>query len=162
MVLEIQISLSLLFGVSVSMEERKLFSLSEVSLHTSKNDCWLIIGGKVYNVTEFLEEHPGGDDVLIQASANGDATEAFEEVGHSSTATAMMSGYLIGVLEGSDYRDDVGGPHQEQPEGGFVTAKTVQEKRPPSASAGLLDFLVPLLIVAIALGAWYFYNRSQI
>ncbi|KAL5998424.1 hypothetical protein ACLOJK_009364 [Asimina triloba] len=144
------------------MEGEKVFSSSEVALHTSKNDCWLIIQGKVYNVTKFLDEHPGGEEVIIQASGNGDATEAFEEIGHSSTATAMMSSYLIGVLG-----DDVGGYQKgkvgEEQEGDFVPASTLQGKKPsPTASGGFLDLLLPLLIVALAVGAWYFYKQGKL
>ncbi|KAJ8634291.1 hypothetical protein MRB53_027627 [Persea americana] len=84
------------------MEKQKVFSQSEVSLHSSKNDCWLIINGRVYDVTKFLDEHPGGDKVLVDASADGDASDAFEDVGHGTAARSIMNNYWIGVLEGSD------------------------------------------------------------
>jgi cytochrome b involved in lipid metabolism len=48
--------------------ETKVFQFSEVQTHGSFTDCWLIIHGKVYDVTKFLEHHPGGDDVLISAT----------------------------------------------------------------------------------------------
>ncbi|NP_001140679.1 uncharacterized LOC100272754 [Zea mays] len=50
-------------------EAKKLFFASEVTLHASRKDCWVVIGGKVYDVTKFLEDHPGGEDVLLHASA---------------------------------------------------------------------------------------------
>jgi len=34
--------------------------MEEVAQHKAKNDVWLAIDGKVYDVTEFLSEHPGG------------------------------------------------------------------------------------------------------
>ncbi|XP_066355843.1 cytochrome b5-like isoform X2 [Miscanthus floridulus] len=49
-------------------EGKKLFAASEVALHASRKDCWVVIGGKVYDVTKFLEDHPGGEDVLLHAS----------------------------------------------------------------------------------------------
>eukprot|EP00494_Astrolonche_serrata_P034629 UN34898 len=58
-------------------------TLEEVSKHNTKDDCWLIIAGKVYDVTKFLEDHPGGDDVLLSSTAK-DATDDFEDVGHSN------------------------------------------------------------------------------
>lgn len=43
----------------------KLLSLEEVKRHTSEEDCWIIVHGKVYDVTSFLDEHPGGFDIII-------------------------------------------------------------------------------------------------
>jgi cytochrome b involved in lipid metabolism len=44
-----------------------------------------------------LFQHPGGEEILIE-NAGDDATEAFEDVGHSSDAREMMKDYLIGEL----------------------------------------------------------------
>uniref|UniRef100_A0A804PRN6 Cytochrome b5 heme-binding domain-containing protein n=1 Tax=Zea mays TaxID=4577 RepID=A0A804PRN6_MAIZE len=53
----------------------------------------------VYDVTKFLEDHPGGDDVLL-SSTGKDATDDFEDVGgHSNTARAMMDEYLVGEVD---------------------------------------------------------------
>ncbi len=46
----------------------KTFGLADCKQHTTEKDCWLIIGGKVYNVTDFLDEHPGGFDIIISAT----------------------------------------------------------------------------------------------
>ncbi|CAH9073598.1 unnamed protein product [Cuscuta europaea] len=46
----------------------KVYSLAEISEHNNNKDCWLLIGGKIYDVTKFLEDHPGGDDVLLSAT----------------------------------------------------------------------------------------------
>jgi hypothetical protein len=54
-------------GVEMAIET-KVFQFSEVQTHGSPTDCWLIIHGKVYDVTKFLEHHPGGDDVLLSAT----------------------------------------------------------------------------------------------
>lgn len=54
----------------------------------------------VYNVTEYVRDHPGGADVLIDV-AGSDATEAYEDVGHSGDANEIMHTYLIGTLKGA-------------------------------------------------------------
>lgn len=61
----------------------KLFSLEEVGKHKDTDSLWVVIEGLVYDVTKFIEEHPGGEDVLKEW-AGQDATEAFLDVGHSS------------------------------------------------------------------------------
>jgi cytochrome b involved in lipid metabolism len=41
------------------MAETKTYTLEDLKQHTTESDCWLAIHGKVYNVTDFLDEHPG-------------------------------------------------------------------------------------------------------
>ncbi|CAB4065723.1 CYB5 [Lepeophtheirus salmonis] len=55
----------------------------------------------LYDVSNFLDEHPGGEEVLIE-NGGMDSTEAFEDVGHSSDAREMMKDYLIGELSETD------------------------------------------------------------
>jgi len=75
----------------------KKFSLKDVEAHKDKNSCWIVISDSVYDVTKFLEEHPGGEEVLLE-QAGKDATENFEDVGHSTDARTMMKDYLVGEI----------------------------------------------------------------
>lgn len=38
---------------------KRIYELEECSKHKSEKDCWIVVHGKVYDVTEFLDEHPG-------------------------------------------------------------------------------------------------------
>ncbi|KAK4508855.1 uncharacterized protein ATC70_013478 [Mucor velutinosus] len=75
-----------------------IYSLDDVSKHNTKNDLWMTIHNKVYNITEFVLEHPGGEEVLLD-EAGKDATEAFEDIGHSDEAREILEKYLIGTLD---------------------------------------------------------------
>ncbi|KAI9363077.1 cytochrome b5-like heme/steroid binding domain-containing protein [Pilaira anomala] len=75
-----------------------IYSADEVSKHNKKNDLWMTIHNKVYNVTEFIIEHPGGEEVLLD-EAGKDATESFEDIGHSDEAREILSKYLVGELD---------------------------------------------------------------
>ncbi|XP_020245196.1 cytochrome b5-like [Asparagus officinalis] len=55
---------------------------------------------QVYDVTKFLDDHPGGDEVLLSVTGK-DATDDFEDVGHSNTARAMMDEYYVGEIDAS-------------------------------------------------------------
>ena len=50
--------------------EQKLYRLSEINKHTDEDDCWIIIHGKVYNVTDFVDNHPGGPEYLTDFSGS--------------------------------------------------------------------------------------------
>uniref|UniRef100_A0A8C6PAV3 Cytochrome b5 type B n=1 Tax=Nothobranchius furzeri TaxID=105023 RepID=A0A8C6PAV3_NOTFU len=75
----------------------KFYTLEDVRVHNMINDTWLIIHDKVYDISKFLEEHPGGEEVLLE-QGGADATESFEDVGHSSDAREMLQQYYIGEL----------------------------------------------------------------
>ena len=60
-----------------------------MALHDSREDGWTVIYDKVYDVTEFLSLHPGGEDVILEYLGY-DATLAFRGVGHSKAADRML------------------------------------------------------------------------
>uniref|UniRef100_A0A674JW95 Cytochrome b5 heme-binding domain-containing protein n=1 Tax=Terrapene triunguis TaxID=2587831 RepID=A0A674JW95_9SAUR len=73
------------------------FTLAEVAKRNSSREAWLVIHGRVYDVGRFLDEHPGGEEVLLE-QAGRDATESFEDVGHSTDAREMLEEYFIGEV----------------------------------------------------------------
>ncbi|PVU86743.1 hypothetical protein BB559_000615 [Furculomyces boomerangus] len=75
------------------------YTAKEINQHCTHNDVWICIEGKVYDVTKFLEDHPGGQETLMD-NAGGDATSNFQDVGHSEDARELMKKYEIGELEG--------------------------------------------------------------
>lgn len=77
------------------------YSINEVAKHTDMDSLWIILENKVYDVTKFMLEHPGGEDVLLQW-AGQDATDAFNDIGHSADAKQMTNDYMIGELSGKD------------------------------------------------------------
>uniref|UniRef100_G3VR70 Cytochrome b5 heme-binding domain-containing protein n=1 Tax=Sarcophilus harrisii TaxID=9305 RepID=G3VR70_SARHA len=74
------------------------YRLEEVAKHNSKKDAWLVIHGRVYNITGFLGEHPGGEKVLME-QVGRDATQGFEAAGHSADAREMLAQFCLGELQ---------------------------------------------------------------
>ncbi|XP_037711206.1 acyl-CoA 6-desaturase [Drosophila subpulchrella] len=81
----------------LKVEDLPEISLEEVAQHDSFDDCWVVIYDRVYDVTHFLRDHPGGDDVIMD-HAGRDATIAFHGTGHSGDAIELMKDFLIGQL----------------------------------------------------------------
>lgn len=78
---------------------------AEVAAHNSAADCWLLINSQVYNVTSYLNSHPGGVNA-ITPFCGGEATNAFNTRGgrgggHSNSATNLLNNYRIGALNSS-------------------------------------------------------------
>jgi NAD(P)H-flavin reductase len=74
---------------------------AQIKQHNSNNDCWIIINGKVYDVTKYLDDHPGGSEIIMNLSG-GDATREFDDIGHSKSAVKLLEQYEIGVC--NDYK----------------------------------------------------------
>ena len=53
------------------------------------------LNNNIYDITTFIDEHPGGNDVFI---LNTDITNKFNEIGHSSYAVSLLENYNIGKL----------------------------------------------------------------
>ncbi|GBG32565.1 Cytochrome b5 [Hondaea fermentalgiana] len=80
----------------------KVFTRGEVAGHTNEeNDLMIIIMGKVYKVDKYLEEHPGGPEIIADC-AGQDATEEFLDTGHSAEAQETLKKYFVGNVEGGD------------------------------------------------------------
>jgi cytochrome b involved in lipid metabolism len=77
------------------------YTLEEVSMHNSQEDCWIVLSGMVYDVTGFDTTHPGGEAIL--QGCGTDATGLFEErptdgSSHSDKARNLLPNFYIGDL----------------------------------------------------------------
>jgi len=53
------------------------YTVSDVSKHGTRQDCWMIVSGRVYDMTNYLSAHPGGART-ITPYCGADGTQAFE------------------------------------------------------------------------------------
>ncbi|XP_020213861.1 cytochrome b5 isoform X2 [Cajanus cajan] len=131
----------------------KTLTFEEVAKHNHKKDCWIIVHGKVYDITPFLDDHPGGDEVLVAATEK-DATIDFEDVGHSDSATEMMERYLIGKVDTATLPAKVN--HIQQP--------PTQAHGVGNQSSGfvvkMLQFLLPLLLLGLAFALQHYGKKK--
>jgi cytochrome b involved in lipid metabolism len=129
----------------------KEYTYEDLSTHNTKKDLYLVVHDKVYDVSSFVDEHPGGEEVIMDVSGQ-DATEAFEDVGHSDEAREILAAYKIGTLKREPGELPPGpGPHV--PDGGVLSP-------PPTASVGVGLYAI-IFGVALAYGIYHYLQTSS-
>lgn len=132
-------------------------TLADVALHDKRDDLWMVINGQVLDITKFVDEHPGGEEVLLE-HAGIDATEAFDDVGHSDEARALLDQYYVGELKTAETKKaDPASTNKDSSASSKAAAavsatatklnQATSAASSAQASEGYLKFLLPLLIV---------------
>ncbi|XP_068754806.1 cytochrome b5 reductase 4-like isoform X1 [Montipora capricornis] len=70
----------------------------ELGKHNSENDAWICIRGRVYNITPYLEYHPGGIPEIMRGVGR-DGTDLFDETHKWVNAESMLEKCFIGPLK---------------------------------------------------------------
>lgn len=114
--------------------QMRVISKEELSKHNHEDSVWIVLFGRVYDLTPYLNIHPGSEAPLIE-SAGKDATSEFKSLNHPKSAYETMKKYCIGEFEG----------------------KTEETEKSNTTLVLLLVFGVAL---ALALGVGLFVMRS--
>lgn len=75
------------------------YTLKEVSEHSDRSSCWVIIDGMVYDLTEWLPKHPGGE-IVILGVAGSDCTDVYRAYHSPSFRDRMLKPHRIGEVSG--------------------------------------------------------------
>ncbi|KAG6023193.1 hypothetical protein E4U41_002082 [Claviceps citrina] len=122
----------------------------DVAEHNTKKDIYVVIHDKIYDCTQFVDEHPGGEEVLLDC-AGQDATEAFEDVGHSDEARETLDKLQVGVLKRQ--------PGDPAPKSSTPAASGSSSSNSDSTGFGIGVYLI--LLVGGALGYFAFQYLAQ-
>lgn len=63
---------------TIQLKEKNFYSLLEVLKHNSKESCWTVIRKGVYDLTNWLSKHPGGEKAILNICGQ-DGTVLFEK-----------------------------------------------------------------------------------
>lgn len=93
---------------------RHSITMGEVALHCTADDAWVVLRGRVYNMTPYLRFHPGGAAVLMEV-AGKDGTALFDKWHSWVNADALMDKCLVGYIEAASLGSCDGGASMKQP-----------------------------------------------
>lgn len=76
----------------------KTYTMAQVQAGNSASNCLTIVSGSVYNLTDWVNKHPGGAEA-IKSMCGKESTDAFvKQHGSSAKAKAALANYLVGEL----------------------------------------------------------------
>ena len=78
------------------LEWRGDITMEEVKQHATKKDCWCVLNGYVYDITQYVLNHPGGSNCFMPPN-NKDITQVYYSV-HPNVDPAMIEKLKIGKL----------------------------------------------------------------
>jgi cytochrome b involved in lipid metabolism len=102
-------------------------------------------GAKVYDVSSYLDDHPGGAEVMLDVSGK-DADEFFEDIGHSNDAREELKKHMIGVLKLS--------PEE-------IEKRRLQAEKKKNAAGGGGMGAIAVVVAVVAAGYFYYKNKVE-
>ncbi|XP_071859065.1 cytochrome b5 [Bombus fervidus] len=134
-----------------------IYSAKEVAKHNTAKDLWIVYQDGVYDITKFLSEHPGGEEVLLNLGGQ-DATICFDDIGHTTEAIQLRENYKIGTLVGSLSGDTTSSPGTSS--GGVqdtIDDDTWEYEPPKRERSPWLPVMIAVAVVVYASIFYYFF-----
>ena len=75
------------------------YTLEEIALHNKEDDCWTILNGRVYDITQYAKVHPGGKKIFL--GKGKDCTELYNKYHPWVNGAYLIGKYQVGVLKRS-------------------------------------------------------------
>ena len=85
-------------SLAIDAADSTILTMDEVKKHCTKDDLWLIVKGRVYDVTNYVHLHQGGEAAL-EKFAGKEATDAVYGPQHPGTVPTLLEKYFVGTLE---------------------------------------------------------------
>jgi L-lactate dehydrogenase (cytochrome) len=118
-----------------------MLTMEEVRKHNTKDDCWVVLYGKAYDLTKFARVHPGGAKLITDA-AGMDATKIFDPIHPKDIMDKLLKPSLtMGVVDESTIQDsDVAKPPEKH-----APAKKAAPKAAEGGELVVEEFVKPPL-----------------
>ncbi|KIY72836.1 hypothetical protein CYLTODRAFT_388100 [Cylindrobasidium torrendii FP15055 ss-10] len=134
-------------------------SLVDVAKHSTNKSCWVIIQDKVYDVTDFLAEHPGGSKVILKY-AGRDATQAYLPIHPPDALKTLDLSKHLGPLDSADAQQLHIAQQNRVKTKDELRVEEQYKKRPPLGRILSLADFESLAQLVLSHKAWAYYSSS--
>ncbi|PVG04131.1 hypothetical protein CPB86DRAFT_693832 [Serendipita vermifera] len=131
-----------------------LISYDEVKRHNTAESCWVILNGDVYDVTEFLNVHPGGKHVILKV-AGTDATRIFAPIHPPNVLETWPDLIKIGSIDPTTVPEQILEATEEE-----KRIARARETLPHPSAALNLDDIETLAQTVLSATAWAYYSSA--
>ena len=83
----------------VKIDPTTPYTPEEVATHNNEGDCWSSINGNVYNLTRWINEHPGGPSPILQLCGHDGSTMFNMQHGMMEYPNQVIKLFIVGVLK---------------------------------------------------------------
>lgn len=132
----------------------RMISFDEVRKHNSRDSCWVVVAGEVYDVTGFLEDHPGGIAPILKV-AGSDATRVFVPIHPPDTLSTLPPHAHVGTVDPSTVPKHITQLTQEE-----IRIQRARAALPPPDAAINLADIEKLAKTVLNQTAWAYYRSA--
>lgn len=84
--------------VSTGTSRAKTYTLAQVKTHNSGSSCWTTINGGVYDVTDWINQHPGGPEAILSLCGTDGSAAFNDQHGGQRRPASELASFKIGTL----------------------------------------------------------------
>lgn len=84
---------------ATTTDTAKHYTSAEVSAHSNAQSCWNIVNGKVYDLTSWINQHPGGSIAIVKICGIDGSSDFNRQHGGQSRPERELASFYIGVLK---------------------------------------------------------------
>lgn len=75
------------------------YSMQDVMTHANESSCWTVIRGKVYDLTSYVKQHPGGSKAVLRMCGTDGTANFTSQHGGKKGPESSLAKFEIGVLK---------------------------------------------------------------
>ncbi|KAH9820960.1 L-lactate dehydrogenase (cytochrome) like protein [Teratosphaeria destructans] len=137
------------------MAATKLISVAEISQHNTPDDCWIVVDGRVWDMTEFAPDHPGGGEIIWK-HAGHDASTTYSSIHAPSVLPSNLdASKLKGIVDQRTITND-----WQKPPPTATTELELHDKPPLDTIINAQDF-EDVARRTVSKKTWAFYSSAS-